>query len=97
MPNVTSVERLAKDEGCEEGRKEGRAQGSNSLLIRILARRFGQSFTEMGGWIESLPSAQFEALGDSLWDFQSLDAVKEWFVRIECQAAESDSSVPSRF
>ncbi len=46
MPYVTSVERLAKEEGLAEGQAEGRLQGQANMLIRALTRHFGAPLPE---------------------------------------------------
>ena len=41
MPYVTSIERLAKEDGLEEGRQEGREAGMKEMLKDTLLVRFG--------------------------------------------------------
>jgi hypothetical protein len=48
MPYVTSFERLAREEGFEEGEIKGRLEGEISILKRLLALRFG----ELPPWAE---------------------------------------------
>ena len=86
MPYITSVERLAKAEGLEEGlekgRKEGlakgREQGSNTLLLRMLTRRCGQLPGDVEQAIHQLSLAESQALGDALFDFQTIEDLKNW-------------------
>ncbi|MEO0319073.1 MAG: hypothetical protein RL404_2750 [Pseudomonadota bacterium] len=41
MRYVTSIERLAKEEGLEQGMQHGMQQGKSSALLRQLKMRFG--------------------------------------------------------
>jgi hypothetical protein len=71
MRYVTSVERLIR----EEGRQEGRLEGEVLLLQRQLSRRFGP----LPAWvIERLPAASQEELerwADRVFDAQRLEDV----------------------
>jgi predicted transposase/invertase (TIGR01784 family) len=42
MPYITSVERLAKEEGRQEGRQEGRLEGELAILIRMKQETLGE-------------------------------------------------------
>ena len=50
MPYVTSIERIARQEGIEEGKAEGKAEGrveeKAESVLRLLRRRTGQSLSE---------------------------------------------------
>ena len=94
MPYITSVERLAKKEGLEEGLEKGREeglekgreeglakgreQGSNILLLRMLTRRCGQLPGDVEQAIHQLSLAESQALGDALFDFQTIEDLKNW-------------------
>ena len=86
MPYVTSIERLAKEEGREEGleegleqgREEGREQGSATLLLRILTRLCGALPEDVQLRIRRLKLEQSQNLGEALLEFQSLDDLKNW-------------------
>jgi hypothetical protein len=82
MPYFTSVERLAKEEGREEGLEEGlekgREQGSITLLLRMLTRRCGQLPGDVEQEINQLSLAESQALADALFDFQTIDDLKNW-------------------
>ncbi len=82
MPYITSVERLAKEEGREEGLEEGlekgREQGSITLLLRMLTRRCGQLPGDVEQVINQLSLAESQALGDALFDFQTIEDLKNW-------------------
>jgi Domain of unknown function (DUF4351) len=94
MPYITSVERLAKEEGREEGwekgletglerglergLEKGREQGSATLLLRILTQLCGPLPEEVEREVHQLPLTQSQALGDALLGFRTLDDVKNW-------------------
>ena len=98
MPYITSVERLAKEEGLEEGLEKGREQGleeglekgleeglekgreqgSITLLLRMLTRRCGQLPGDVEQAINQLTLAESQALGDALFDFQTIEDLKNW-------------------
>jgi hypothetical protein len=78
MPYITSVQRLAKAEGLEEGLEKGREQGSITLLLRMLTRRCGQLPGEVEQAIHQLSLAESQALGDALFDFQTIEDLKNW-------------------
>ena len=82
MPYVTSIERLAKEEGREEGREEGlekgREQGSATLLLRILTRQCGHLPEDIQQQIRQLKLEQSQNLGEALLDFKSLDDLNIW-------------------
>jgi predicted transposase YdaD len=63
MQYVTSVERMAKQEGIEEGSK----QEARSLVLRLLTRRVGSIPESLQTQIEALSLAQLEDLGDTTW------------------------------
>jgi predicted transposase YdaD len=67
MPYVTSIERMAREEGREAGRQQGRVEGRLQArredILRIVQARFGQ----MPPWFEQrLASADEGALNDLL-------------------------------
>ena len=90
MPYITSVERLAKEEGREagreegleegrqEGREQGREQGSVTLLLRMLTRLFGHLPDEIVNQIQQLRLDSSQRLGEALFDFRSLDDLSQW-------------------
>jgi hypothetical protein len=73
MQYVTSVERIAKQEGLEESRQEGIQQGFAKMLTTLLAQRFGQ----LPDWVsKKLSAATPEALenwGRKVLEVRSLD------------------------
>ena len=74
MPYVTSIERLAK----EDGRVEGREQGTATLLLRILTRQCGPLPEGIQQQIHQLKLEQSQNLGEALLDFKSLDDLRIW-------------------
>ncbi|WP_397568844.1 DUF4351 domain-containing protein [Schlesneria sp. T3-172] len=74
MPYVTSVERLAK----EEGREEGFLKGSEELLLRQLVRVCGDVPDDLRQKIHRLSLEQSHQLGEALLDFHSLADLEHW-------------------
>ena len=58
MPYVTSIERMAREEGREEGRAEGRAEGQREGLQQGIEITLELKFGEAGA--ELLPLVQAE-------------------------------------
>ena len=96
MPYVTSIERLAKEEGRQEGqiqgqlqgrqegqlqgRQEGQLQERQSLVSRLLKRRIGTLSPELEQQIGQLSFEQLGELGEALLDFKDEAALKNWLV-----------------
>lgn len=94
MPYVTSIERLAKEEGLElghklglelgqkqgleQGHQQGRKQGSDSLLLRILTRRCGLLPDDLQDAVRQLTLEQCHDLGEALLGFESLQDLRNW-------------------
>ncbi|MEO1134041.1 MAG: DUF4351 domain-containing protein [Cyanobacteria bacterium J06639_1] len=70
MPYLSTIERLAK--------QEGRQEGERSLILRQLSRRVGALSPARAAQIESLSLAQLDLLGEALLDFRSTDDLTEW-------------------
>jgi len=70
----TRVYREAK----EEGRQEGRQEEAASLVLRQLARRFGEVPQNLAQQIRELPINEIETLSEAFLDFQSLSDVVNW-------------------
>jgi len=77
MPYVTSIERLAKEEGREEGQLQGR-QEMSSMVTRQLKRRIGTMSPELEQQIDQLSFEQLGELGEALLDFKDEAALKNW-------------------
>lgn len=65
-------------EGREEGREQGRLEEARSLILRQLARRFGNLPSSTQAPIEALSLSQLEALGEALLSFASLEELQQW-------------------
>jgi len=74
MPYVTSIERLAKEEGQLQGRQEERL----SMVLRLLKRSIGPLSPELEGQIGQLSFAQLGELGEALLDFKDETALRSW-------------------
>ena len=73
MPYVTSIERI--------GRQKGRQEGQLKLIERLLLRRFGALPETMTTRLKTLESAQLEELADALLDFKSPADLEAWLYR----------------
>jgi predicted transposase YdaD len=76
MRYVTSIERIAREEGRkegrEEGRKEGREEGATYVLLRLLEHRFGELPEAVAAHVQRLSLAQTEALVNHALGAESL-------------------------
>lgn len=71
---ITSIERLAREEGREEGREAGREEGATRLLLRLLEHRFGNLPETVTQRVQQLSLEQAEALVDHALGAESLTA-----------------------
>jgi hypothetical protein len=63
MQYVTSIERIYKQEGFEQGRQEGRQEGARSSLAALLLTQLAQRFGQVPEWASKrLEAATPEAL-----------------------------------
>ncbi len=72
MRYVTSIERIAREEGRKEGREEGREEGATYVLLRLLEHRFGELPEEVAAHVQRLSLAQTEALVNHALGAESL-------------------------
>ena len=72
------IQREAKQEGREEGIQEGLQREGATLVLRQLARRFGQVTPEVQSQIQQLFVEQLEELGEALLDFSSIQDLTDW-------------------
>ncbi|MEO0853672.1 MAG: DUF4351 domain-containing protein [Cyanobacteria bacterium J06648_11] len=79
MPYISTIERLAEQRDLEQGIEQGLARGWQSLILRQLARRFGEVPEESDTRIESLSLEDLEQLGEALLDFDSVEDRAAWF------------------
>jgi len=61
-----------------KGIEKGLQQGESLMMIRLLKKRFGSLNETLENRIINLSVEQLESLGESLFDFQSLDDVIIW-------------------
>ncbi len=54
MPYVTSIERLAREEGVQEGRQEGLAEGFQNALLELLELKFKKVPAKQAAKVRSL-------------------------------------------
>ena len=90
MPYVTSIERIANEEGrqqglqegLQEGRQEGLQQGAYQtaiqLVLRLLTRLFGEIDKATQARIRTLRLEQLEQLGEALLDFTTPEDLQTW-------------------
>lgn len=72
MRYITSIERLAREEGREEGREVGREEGALRLLLHLLEHRLGELPDAVVQRVHRLSLAQMEALVDPALSAESL-------------------------
>jgi predicted transposase/invertase (TIGR01784 family) len=74
----TRVYQDAKAEGKAEGVNEGRQAEGQSLILRLLSRRFGTVSSEVNAAVIALPLAKLEDLGEALLDFKEINDLMNW-------------------
>jgi predicted transposase/invertase (TIGR01784 family) len=74
----TRVYRDAKAEGKAEGVSEGRQVEAQSMILRILSRRFGTLSPDVNAVVAALPVAKLEDLGEALLDFREIADLQNW-------------------
>lgn len=75
MQYVTSFERLAREEGVQQGRQQGVQQGRLGLLIHLLTHRFGPLPDEISQRLEHATAEEIETWADRILDADSLAQV----------------------
>ncbi len=90
MRYVTSIERMAREEGQTEGRAEGQAKGRAEgraegrvqegieLVLRQLRRRFGVLAPELEQRVRMLTVERVEGLAEALLDFGGPADLEKW-------------------
>jgi predicted transposase YdaD len=71
----------ARLEGQLEGETRGRQQAGQTLIMRLLTRRFGNISPELQSQVRSLPSDRLEDLGEALLDFGEMNDLLAWLER----------------
>lgn len=74
-PYVTSIERLAIEEGMQQGMQQGRLAGEAHLLSRLLARRFGEVPPWALSRLQAASESELEVWGEALLSAASIEAV----------------------
>ena len=75
MPYVTSIERLAREEGLEQGRLE--------MVLKHLERLFKTPLLEeLAAQVSLLNYEQLGELDEKAWDFGSLEDVSRWLAEV---------------
>ena len=70
-------------EGLETGERLGFQQGESSLVLRQIHRRFGEIDSNLELKIRGLAVPELEALGESLFDFPSVDDLVVWLNQLD--------------
>lgn len=72
MPYVTSIERIARQEGIQEGRQEGRLEERQDIVRSLLSSRFGVIDEELMTVLERLTQMPAAEFGSALSTLSSL-------------------------
>ena len=67
----------------KEGEKLGMQQGESSLILRQISRRFGAIEPSLELKIKGLLLPELESLGESLFDFSSVNDVISWLNQVD--------------
>ena len=86
MPYVTSIERMAKEEGWakglekgrKQGRKQGREEGRAEMVVRLMRRRWEPLPAGLEAQVRALSVEQLENLAEAHFEFKSLSEVETW-------------------
>ena len=81
MPYLSSIERLAKEEGLQEGRQEGRQEGARESLLKViqagLQGKFGRAGLKLLPKIRALENdAQLYEVANALMTADNLDTIR---------------------
>jgi hypothetical protein len=90
MPYVTSIERRAEARGL--------VNGGRTMLLRLLARKFGELPEGVLGQINQLTGDQLEALGEKILDWVVIADLEHWLAEnpaIEQQPDETSTETAS--
>jgi hypothetical protein len=99
MPYVSTIERMAKEEGWQQGLQEGRQtglqQGLATAVTLQLAHRFGDLGAPVQARLKKLPVEQAQALSLALFDFKSKSDLAAWLKRHAPKSAPSRAPKPA--
>ena len=85
MPYVSSIERVLERKMAARFRDEGKQEGTLTIILRLLNKRFGPLGTEMEQQISQLDIAGLNDLSDSLLDFTTKDDLIKWLSAVSSQ------------
>jgi predicted transposase/invertase (TIGR01784 family) len=74
--------REVREEGKAEGKAEGKREEGQSLILRMLTRRFGEISPTLRSRIQALPLPLLEELGEALLDFTDIENLITWLDRV---------------
>jgi predicted transposase/invertase (TIGR01784 family) len=86
-----SVSELKQTRVYRDAMDEGRAEEAQTLVLRLLSRRFGTISPETGVQIRGLSRNQMEDLGEALLDFSGLEDLEVWLRSQSVMGSESKS------
>ncbi|HLK61227.1 MAG TPA: DUF4351 domain-containing protein [Chthonomonadaceae bacterium] len=76
-----------------EGIQIGQHQGKESVIVRLMSRRFGVISPEITKRLDALSSDQLDELTDNLLDFTSIADVENWLTRHKPNGQDASSSL----
>jgi predicted transposase YdaD len=74
--------RLEDSRAFREVREEGKREEGQSLILRMLTRRFGEISPTLRSRIQALPLPLLEELGEALLDFTDIENLIAWLDRV---------------
>lgn len=77
MPYITSIQRL----GRKEGRQEGQQVGTTALVLILLRKQLGPLSPSLRQSVKDLSLLQLRHLGEALLDFESVEDLKAWLAK----------------
>jgi predicted transposase YdaD len=78
MIGVTLQQTRVYQDAKAEGVSEGRQSEAQTMIIRLLSRRFGTLSAEVNEVVAKLPLEKLEDLGEALLDFQEIGDLMSW-------------------
>jgi len=75
MPYITSIERIGRAEGLEEGIERGREEERRALLRRVVTQRFGAIPPSLEGRITTASPDELTALFDQSLQASAVDDI----------------------
>ncbi len=77
MPYITSIERIAREEGVEEGIKEGIEEGIKEGIKKQIIHKFGNLDKEMEKLIDNASKEKIEKLNIAILDTDKIEDIKK--------------------